>query len=251
MTANKRPNLFKRIFFPRKKTPPQPPAETGPESGKAALADWKQKALADFTDWLQALPDSPPAAETATADSCDLYTLLSEFSALHQEIKLQNREQHRSIQTFADMSEAYQKSMQLFEKSVSGIDQLEARIRENAEQKALQPFLEVRDALIRGRGAARAAIEKKRWYRPGPHGLEAIAEGYDMAIRRFDRALSYANITPVPATGQPFDPKTMKAVGRRAEPDKAEGLVLEEQTGGFLKNDALLRTAEVIVNAVQ
>lgn len=207
--------------------------------------------MTDFSEWLQALPDSPPAAETATADSCDLYTLLSEFSALRQEIKMQSREQHRSIQTFADMSEAYQKSMQLFEKSVSGIDQLEARVRENAEKKALQPFLDVRDALIRGRRAARAAIEKKRWYRPGPPGLEAIAEGYDMAIRRFDRALSYANITPVPTTGQPFDPKTMKALGRRAEPDKAEGLVLEEQSGGFLKNDALLRTAEVIVNASQ
>lgn len=240
-------NAMKQFFsFRRKKAASAPTA-----SKDTPLPEWKEKAMVDFSEWLEALPDTPPAAETATADSCDLYTLLSEFSALRQEIKLQNREQHRSIQTFTEMNEAYQKSMELFQKSVSDIDRLGESIREETEKKAILPFLDVRDALLRGRQAACDAIEKKRWYRPGPAGVEAIVEGYEMAIRRFDRALSYADIIPVQTTGQPFDPKTMKAIGKRTEPEKAADTVLEEQTGGFLKGDAVIRTAEVIVNKPQ
>ncbi|HMA84078.1 MAG TPA: nucleotide exchange factor GrpE [Desulfosalsimonadaceae bacterium] len=247
MTEKKKWNAFKRLFTSSKTDEPPAPAKTA-EPEEPGQPEWKQKALADFSAWIEALPDTPPPGETATADSCDLYTLLSEFSALRQEIKMQNREQHRSIQTLTEMADAYQKSMTLFEKSVAGIDQLSENIRTQTEKKAVLPFLDVRDALVRGHRASQAAIEKKRWYRPGLRGIEAVAEGYEMAIRRFDRALSYAGITPVQALDQPFDPKTMKAIGKRSNPEKTANVVLEEQTGGFVKDSEVIRTAEVIVN---
>jgi molecular chaperone GrpE (heat shock protein) len=250
MTEKKKWNAFKRLFTSSKTDEPPAPAKTA-EPAETGQPEWKQKALADFSDWIKTLPDHPPAPEAATADACDLYTLLSEFSALRQEIKMQNREQHRSIQTFTEMAESFQKSMHLFEKSVTGIDQLSENILANTEKKAVLPFLDVRDALVRGHRASRAAVEKKRWYRPGLRGIEAVAEGYEMAIRRFDRALSYAGITPVSTIDQPFDPKTMKAIGKQTNPEKAAGIVLEEQAGGFVKDSEVIRTAEVIVNDAQ
>ena len=265
MTQKKKWNAFKRLFTSAKTANPPETQDTSdtqdtpdtqePEESEGAQKpdqpDWKQKALADFSDWIKTLPDHPPAPEAATADACDLYTLLSEFSALRQEIKMQNREQHRSIQTFTDMAESFQKSMHLFEKSVTGIDRLSENIRTQTEKKALLPFLDVRDALVRGLRASRTAMAKKRWYRPVPKELEAVAEGYEMAIRRFDRALADSGITPVSAIDQPFDPKTMKAIGKRSNPEKAANLVLEEQAGGFVKDSEVIRTAEVIVNDPQ
>ena len=56
-------------------------------SAAADHENWKQKALVDFKNWLDDLPDTQPVAEDPHMDACDLYTLLSEFSALRQEIR--------------------------------------------------------------------------------------------------------------------------------------------------------------------
>ena len=204
--------------------------------------------LTDFSDWLEELPDDAPPTEKATVENCDLYTLLSEFSALRQEIKFQNREQNRTTVNLSDMQAGYEKSLALFEKSVRGIDTLSRDIRQDAEKKSILPFLEIRDALVRGKAACMGVIGRSRWYRPAPKGTESIAEGYEMATRRFDRALSNVGIMPIEAVGRPFDPKQMKAVGKQSDPEVAAGIVLAEETGGFIRNNEVVRTAEVIVN---
>ena len=66
--------------------------------------DWKEKVLEDFTAWLSALPEKPATekpmtGDPETMDSCDLFTLLSEFTALKQEIRIQNREQGKTLST--------------------------------------------------------------------------------------------------------------------------------------------------------
>ena len=83
---------------------------------------WKQKALNDFKAWLDEMPaNESTTGETLTGaenhmDGCDLYALLSEFSALRHEIKLQNREQNRSLRTQADIVDAYRESLEIFKK---------------------------------------------------------------------------------------------------------------------------------------
>ena len=210
--------------------------------------DWKQQALADFSAWLEEIPDDMPPAEKATVENCDLYTLLSEFSALRQEIKFQNREQNRAVDSLAGMREGYERSLALFEKSVRDIETLAADIRQETEKRSVMPFLDLRDGLVRGNAACKAVIGRSRWYRPAPKGMQSIAEGYEMAIRRFDRALLQSNITPIEATGRPFDPKQMRAVGKGNDPEVALNIVLTEETGGFVRNGEVIRISEVIVN---
>jgi len=202
--------------------------------GGDSLTDWKQMAMKDFRFWLEDLPDDSPAGEDAMMDSCDLYTLLSEFSGLRQEIKLQNR-----------------------------VEGLEERIRQSSEKRAVMPFLDVRDSLIRGQNAClylaeaiRELSKSKGFFRSVPkgideiiEGIDGIVEGYEMAVRRFDSALELVDIRPVDAVGQAFDAKTMKAVGRRPVPDMEEGMVIEEHLSGFIREDEVVRTAEVVVAA--
>ena len=213
-----------------------------------ARADWKEQVLTDFSEWLEALPDDSPPATHVTMESCDLYTVLSEFSALRQEIKLRNREQNRVTGNLAQMREAYEKSMTLFENSASGIENLARDIRFDAETKTVLPFLDVRDALVRGHAACMAVINKRRWFRRAPKYMQPIADGYETALRRFDRGLASAGITPIETVGQPFDPKQMKATGSRDDSKSPPETVLAEEAGGFVRGDEVIRKAEVVVN---
>jgi len=87
----------------------------------------------------------------------------------------------------------------------------------------------------------------KSLFRPVPKGIDGILEGYDMALRRIDRALFQSHVKPLETLGKVFDAKTMKALDKRPVDDAAKGLVVEEILTGFMQNDEVLRTAEVIV----
>ncbi|MFZ2633230.1 MAG: nucleotide exchange factor GrpE [Desulfosalsimonadaceae bacterium] len=256
-------NPMKTFFarFRRKPSAEWQPEPTVPENEIVEIPEptWKDRALADFRKWLDGLPEGRPRPDGGITRSgvdddmpilgCDLYTLLSEFVALRQEIKLQNREQHTAIRTHENLVESMKASITLFQKASRDLDSLEERIRMTAEIKSVEHFLDVRDALSRGLGAGKAALEQVYFFRKSTRErLQGVVEGYEMALRRFDRILTRFHITPLSTIGMPFDPAFMRAVGRRSDPMEKEGIVLEEQLGGFMHGDTVLRLAEVVVN---
>ena len=214
--------------------------------------DWKEKAFEDFSAWLSALPEKPATeklttGESATMDSCDLFTLLSEFTALRQEIRIQNREQDKTLSTLTGFIEAFQETSNLFKDRTRALSELEENIRKSSEKRTVLPFLEVRDALVRGLGASTAIAASKSFFRPAPRGIEGVVEGYEMALRRMDRALTSVNVMPVETVGKRFDPKTMKAVDKRSASGLENGMIVEELLTGFVRGQEVLRTAEVVV----
>ncbi len=219
------------------------------------MPDWKDKALENFSLWMEALPNGPPTAEATAPAACDLYTLLAEFSALRQEIKIQNRQQNKSIKTFNSFMDSYEGTISVFKETADeyrtrshDMATLENNIRQTAVKATVQHFLDVRDALRRGLEAARSAGTGNPLFRRKKDRMTGVIEGYEMAIRRFDRALAAAHVYPVEVLHKPFDPATMKAVETREVPDKAQGIVIEEHLGGFMMNNDILRTAEVVVS---
>ncbi len=208
---------------------------------------WKQNALNDFADWLQHLPEAPDQIPVS-ADRCDLYMLLQEFVALRQEIKFQNREQHAALKSLAALQNDYERALQAFTTAAQSIDTMHAAVHDQVELKIAMPFLDIRDSLVRGLSAA-------QFFSRMPHdsrqGIDGIVQGYDMALRRFDRALSQIDIQPIAATGKPFNAIEMKAVGTACRPDEPAGVVLEEYLSGVTRYVQVLRTAEVIVNQHQ
>lgn len=219
------------------------------ETDDRSLPDWKKNAVKDFKFWLEDLPDISSDGQAIAPESVDLYTLLSEFTALRQEIKMQNREQNKSLQTLESFIDTYRDAANLFNEKAKDLPELEERIRTATEKRTVTPFLDMRDALVRGLKSSQEVADAKGIFKSAPKGIEGIVEGYEMAIRRFDRALELAGIHPVEAIGKPFDPKTMKAVDKRTVPDKDKGLVVDEQLSGFVRKDEILRFAEVVVNA--
>ncbi len=209
--------------------------------------DWKIQALEDFRQWLAELPDTKPASESASLESCDLYTLLSEFSSLRQEIRLQNRQQIKSAGTVDDVMTLLQDATQLFKAKAQQLDLFYDNIRLSCEKKTVIEFFDVRDALVRGKSAVENILGKKSLFRPLPKGINGALEGYEMALRRMDKALAALHVQPIETVGRIFDPKSMKALGQKTDPVFQTGVVIEEVSGGFMRDGKILKTAHVIV----
>ena len=70
-------------------------------------------------------------------------------------------------------------------------------------------------------------------------------------LRRLDEILVRRGVRPLPALEEVFDPHTMHAAELAKDPDRADGIVVGELRKGFLYNDDLLRSADVVVNRVE
>ena len=210
--------------------------------------DWKRRVLEDFRQWLDAAEDAPPEQEEPDAADCGLRDLFAEFTALRQEIRLQNREQARAGRELAAAAERYDTAARQAERGAETLAAFEERISRTAEDRCLAQTLEVRDALVRGRDAAVRLRERPGLFRRPPRGIDGVVEGYELAIGRFDRLLSRFDVRRVPTVGQPFDGRVMHAVEARRVAGAGDGEVVEELRSGFVRHDDVLRLADVAVN---
>ena len=210
--------------------------------------DWRQRALDDFRQWLDAAPEEPPAHEAAEAPDHDLRDLFAEFAALRQEIRLQNREQARAGRELAAAAGRFETAARQVERGDETLAALERRVARTAEDRCLLETLEVRDALVRGRRAAVLLRDRPRLLGWRPRGVAGVVEGYELAIGRVDRMLSRLDVRRVETVGRRFDGRVMQAVEARRVERVGDRLVVEELRSGFVRHDDVLRPADVAVN---
>ena len=234
---------------------------------------WKERALDDFRRWLDELDEIPPAVADQEPLSCDLHDLFAELAALRQEVRLQNREQSRAGRELANASARYDAIDRTTRRRDEELDALERRVSRAAEDRCLLSVLDLRDALVRGREAARRlrkagkkagrtagkkagkkpgrkrALPRKPFRRLQP-AIAGVVDGYELALRRCGRTLARFGVHGVPALGLRFDARTMHAVETRRVADREDGVVVEEFVSGFVRDGEVLRLAEVAVNRV-
>jgi len=215
------------------------------------MDDWKSLVLQDFQHWLENLSEDVIAYEDAGGAGCDWHTLLAEFTALRQEVRLQNREQAKVVRDLAAMAEVGETTIELFRRHTEELSGLEERSRRAAERRCLLLFFDVRHALMRGRDAAVRVAASRGLFRRPPRGIEGVVQGYEMAIERFDRALAQAGVRIIETVGHIFDAEQMRAVETRTVDSVTDGVVVEELFSGFVRGDEVLRPAEVVVNRNQ
>jgi len=218
---------------------------------KRLSADWKETALADFSDWLDSLDpeqplDEPLASDTGDEPGPDLYTLVAEFISLKKEIQLQNREQSRQIKGLKDFNAFAGQGRQILDDlavQVNRIQGLEGSIREKATDDILRAFLDVRAPLARGAlfNTRRPALLTRR------KKILPLLEGYGIALRKFDQALAELDTVAIDTAGKAFDPDTMTALDACPSGSCPPGTVAEEISGGFMRRGKVLRPAGVVV----
>ena len=214
-------------------------------------SDWRDRVLGDFRRWIGELVETEAPDGAAMPAEPDLHGLFAELAALRQEVRLQNREQARTGKELAKAAERYDgavKSMRLQERDLAAFEQ---RVAREAENRCLRSILEVRDSLARGHAAASEVGNRRGFLLRQPRGIGSVAEGYGIALRRFDRMLAGFGVDRLKTTGQPFDPRTMQATELRQVSTLEDGVVVEELQCGYLRGEDLLRLAEVAVNRIE
>jgi molecular chaperone GrpE len=208
----------------------------------------KQALLNRFSAWLDTAdkaeaPDDP--GETA-----DLYSLFVEMAGLRSEVRTESRLVKDALDQFRGVFDTLRASQTTLQQD---LDRTRAERRDQvraAQRPLLLHIIDLRDRLT-------AALKLVETMRPGwsdrllrrrPSGGEAWQEGLRMTLRRLDQMLQDRRVVATQLVGQPFDPRQARVVATTADRSVAEGTVLEEVRTGFLWDDQVLRTAEVIVS---
>jgi len=112
--------------------------------------------------------------------------------------------------------------------------QIDAAVHE-ATEGLLASFLPVGDNLDRALAIAPV------------HGSAQLVHGLRMVRDIFEAALEKHGIVPIPAIGEPFDPRVHEALQQLDSPEHPPGVVVLEHERGYRRGDRLLRAARVIV----
>ncbi|HJZ18331.1 MAG TPA: nucleotide exchange factor GrpE [Stellaceae bacterium] len=212
------------------------------DSIKQALID-RFRGYLDMVEDGEEPPDDP--GETA-----DLFSVLVEMAALRSEVRTESRLVKEALEQFRGVFDSLQASQATLQRE---LDRARTETRDQA-QSALRPLLldviDLRDRLVAA--LTLSAVARPRWHdrlwRRDRSGVAAWQEGLRMTLRRLDQVLLDRRVVATQLAGLPFDPRLARAIGTAADSSVAEGTVIKEVRAGFLWDDQVLRTAEVIVS---
>jgi len=212
------------------------------DSIKQALID-RFRGYLDMVEDGEEPPDDP--GETA-----DLFSVLVEMAALRSEVRTESRLVKEALEQFRGVFDSLQASQATLQRE---LDRARTETRDQA-QSALRPLLldviDLRDRLVAA--LTLSAVARPRWHdrlwRRDRSGVAAWQEGLRMTLRRLDQVLLERRVVATQLAGLPFDPRLARAIGTAADSSVAEGTVIKEVRAGFLWDDQVLRTAEVIVS---
>ena len=212
------------------------------DSIKQALID-RFRGYLDMVEDGEEPPDDP--GETA-----DLFSVLVEMAALRSEVRTESRLVKEALEQFRGVFDSLQASQATLQRE---LDRARTETRDQ-EQSALRPLLldviDLRDRLVAA--LTLSVVARPRWHdrlsRRDRSGVAAWQEGLRMTLRRLDQVLLDRRVVATQLAGLPFDPRLARAIGTAADSSVAEGTVIKEVRAGFLWDDQVLRTAEVIVS---
>jgi molecular chaperone GrpE len=207
-----------------------------------AIAAW----LDDLAEAEPPPPGVAPEVVGSSEPAPDLFSMLSQLTALTRETQLQGRATSR---LHAELSTAL---TQLTETMTSPeeISRKLGEARREARLELVTELLDVRDRFTRGLMEAQRRLESLQGFRAhfGQRPvLEALVEGNLLARERFDDLLRRLDVREVPCVGRPFDPTVMQAVEVVQATDAAPGTVVDVFRPGYTSNGRVLRIAEVKV----
>jgi molecular chaperone GrpE len=213
----------------------------------------RQVLLSQFSTWLDSVPDERPADAAPGAESApttDLYSLFVEMAGLRAEVRTESRLVKEALEQFRGVFETLQSShatmrQELERARAETRDQVKAAVR-----PLLLDVIDLRDRLLdaqRLSGTARTGLLARFRGRSATGGA-AWQEGLRLTLRRLDQVLLDRRVVGLRLQGQPFDPLQARAIATVADSAAPDGTVMEEVRAGFLWDDQVLRTAEVIVS---
>jgi len=212
-------------------------------------ANIKQALLSRFSAYLDMAEDEPEPPDDP-GETTDLYSVFVEVAGLRSEVRTESRLVKEALDQFRGVFDLLRASQTTVQQE---LERARAKARDQ-EHAALRPLLldviDLRDRLVAAEKLV--ATVQPRWsdrlLRRNAPGGEAWQEGLRMTVRRLDQVLLDRGVVAMQMVGRPFDPRRARVVATSPDASVAEGTVIEEVRTGFLWDDQVLRTAEVIVS---
>lgn len=209
----------------------------------------KQALLSRFSAYLDSAADQPEPPDDP-GEATDLYSLFVEMAGLRSEVRTEARLVKEALDQFRGVFDLLRTSQTTLQQE---LDRVRAETRAQAHA-ALRPLLldviDLRDRLVAA--LKFLATGRPHWsdrlLRRNAPGGAAWQEGLRMTVRRLDQVLLDRGVVATHLVGQPFDPRRARVIATAPDSSVAEGTVMEEVRTGFLWEDQVLRTAEVIVS---
>jgi molecular chaperone GrpE len=209
----------------------------------------KQALLSRFSAYLDSAADQPEPPDDP-GEATDLYSLFIEMAGLRSEVRTESRLVKEALDQFRGVFDLLRTSQATLQQE---LDRVRAETRAQAHA-ALRPLLldviDLRDRLVAA--LKFVATGRPHWsdrlLRRNALGGAAWQEGLRMTVRRLDQVLLDRGVVATHLVGQPFDPRRARVIATAPDSSVAEGTVIEEVRTGFLWEDQVLRTAEVIVS---
>jgi molecular chaperone GrpE len=209
----------------------------------------KQALLNRFSAYLDTMADEPVPPDEP-GEAADLYSVFVELAGLRSEVRTESRLVKEALDQFRDVFDLLRTSQASVQQE---LDRARAETRDRqcaALRLLLLDVIDLRDRLIAA--LSLVATVRPRWadrlLRRSQTGGEAWQDGLRMIVRRLDQVLLDRGVVATQLVGQPFDPRRARVVATSPDRSVVEGTVIEEVRTGFLWDDQVLRTAEVIVS---
>ncbi len=206
------------------------------EEFRACLDDWDREDDACGTQ-----PSEPPV---------DLALLFAELSVLRNEVRVEARQFKAALDEMRALTELLGEQNRRLAHDLERARETQGLAQRQTERRLLLDMLDVRDRIA----AALGVIEA---YRPGflsrlapaeTRLARGLGEGVALTLRRLDDVLVERRVRAIQAVGGRLDPNTMRVVGVECVAQRMAGEVLSESRRGYMRDQELLRLAEVIVN---
>lgn len=215
-------------------------------------AEAKDRLIDEFRACLEDWEPGTASGTEAAGDEpgVDLALLFAELSVLRNEVRVEARQFKAALDEMRALTEMLGEQNRRLTRDLERAREAEGSAQRQTERRLLLDMLDVRDRI----GAAMGVYSA---YRPGllsrlasteTRLAQGLGEGIALTLRRLDDALTERRVRAIDAVGGRLDPNTMRAIGSAFDADRAPGEVLSEARRGYLRDDELLRLAEVIVN---
>ena len=219
----------------------------------------RQRLLATVQTWLDDLDQPEPAPSGLAPDVLsspepvpDLFSLLSQLSALTRETRLQGRATSRLHTELGQALDRLTEQAAQSQPAAADHTRQLGQARREARTELVSELLEVRDHLGRNlneaerRLASLSGLRARLGQRPV---LEALVEGARLARERLDDLLRRLDVYEIGCLNTPFDPSLMRATAVSHTTGAAPGTVVAVIRPGYTCNGQVLRFAEVEVVA--
>lgn len=246
---------FNNYISPDNKTPGVPPYTSSPADPESQRSEnpprpaWKQRILDDFTRWLDQLEDVPPKPEdSAPAQPPDLETLLREFTALRQEVRLQSRGNSKVGEQIEKLAEQLSGELESTRTAAASIREDIPRARKESKQRVILEMLDILEGLRRSAAAADSAPLPRLMLRSGTRAKtrQTLAEPLRLLDSKAADCARRLGLEEIAALGRTFDSMTMRAVAATTTGAPAN-TITEIRRQGYRLDGETIRLAEVCV----